>query len=319
MPAVSIIVPAYNASGTIAAALSSIEKQDYRDFEVIVVDDTSGDDTVTVAGQWIQSLTDASAPNRYCVVERASNGGPAVARNDGIGRAKGEWLAFLDGDDTWLPHRLSTQMAAAAVCADAAMWCGRVVSDGGVLSDGPQTRNLERPTAGVPPRRVPLAEFAEHNPVATSTVLVRKTAVDAAGGFDAQFRGPEDIDLWLRIAQRYAIMWMDVPLAHYRSVPGSLSMDERKFLPQVLAVFDKAFAPGGALASLPGLRRVAVSTQLWNASWMAFSRGARLKAVTYWWRAYCLQGGTGRTRRPWWRLLARYAVGRKPCEAGQIC
>jgi hypothetical protein len=161
---------------------------------------------------------------------------------------------------------------------------------------------------------IDLAEFVRNNPVATSTVLVRRDVLTGAGGFDESFRGPEDFDLWMRIGTGHALRRLDCPLSRYRVQAGSLSMDERRFLPEVLRVLEKAFAPGGALSGHPEWRGSAISNQLWNASWMAFNRGARGTAIALWARAYArnLQSSQ-RVDRPWLRLLLRYVVGKREC------
>lgn len=107
-------------------------------------------------------------------------------------------------------------------------------------------------------------------------------------------------------------MHIAVPVSLYRQVPGSLSMDDRKFLPQVLRVLDKAFAPGGALYAHAGMKTKALANQYWNASWMAFQRGSRWGALGWWWKAWWLNVGLEQPiRQKWFRLLARYVFGRK--------
>jgi len=102
MPEVSVVIPAYNAGRTITAALASVFAQTYRDFEVIVVDDGSTDDTPRRLADW--------ADYRVVVV-RQPNSGPAHARNEAIARARGRLVAFLDADDIWLPRKLERQVA----------------------------------------------------------------------------------------------------------------------------------------------------------------------------------------------------------------
>jgi glycosyltransferase involved in cell wall biosynthesis len=296
MPAVSVIIPAYNAATTIAEALATVRGQTFTDTEIIIVDDASEDDTVKI-------LEKSAADCR--VIVHAQNQGPAGARNTGIEASTGEWVAFLDGDDAWLPHRLDAQLRLAARHPEVAVWCAGHVS---FADDDPDKAAASNESF----RLIPLEEFANHNPVATSTVLARRAALDAADGFDTSFRGPEDYDLWMRIAARHPIACMAAPLARYRFMTGSLSMDDRRFLPEVLRVLEKAFDSGGALEGHPELRRWAVANQYWNASWMAFNRGARLKAVQLW--ALSLVKGLAaphRRPRPWLRLLARYLVGRR--------
>ena len=175
----------------------------------------------------------------------------------------------------------------------------------------PQSTLDPRPSCDGPAlREVTLEELARHNPIVTSTVLVKRAAFEAAGGFDEQFRGPEDYDLWIRVAGQGRILELVEPLACYRHRPGSLSLDERRFLPQVLRVLDKAFGPGGALQGKPEWRHAALATQYQQASWMAFCRGARVKAILYLANAFCHNLlGIKSIQKPWFTLLVRYILG----------
>src|SRR6266566_518104 len=101
MPEVSVVIPAFNAGRTITAALQSVFAQTYRRYEVIVVDDGSADDTALRVAEWGSRI-------QYV---RQANGGPGAARNEGIRRARGRLIAFLDADDVWLPRKLQRQMA----------------------------------------------------------------------------------------------------------------------------------------------------------------------------------------------------------------
>lgn len=291
IPSVTVVMPAFNAAATIAEALRSVQMQSCRPGSIIVVDDASGDGTAEAAEMCLRG---GGIP--YQVIRQARNRGPAAARNAGIRAADGDWIAFLDADDAWLPEKLALQLA---------------VVD---IRNPPHTGNTE----DAPGRCRPLArrDFALRNPVATSTVLVRKDVITAVGGFDEQFRGPEDYDLWLRIAawagesspegpvvfvcggtldatgnvelsrqvpesgsktvlipsRTWPMMRLNVPLVWYRVQEGSLSTNETSFLPQVLRVLDKAYGAGGALSGRR-TRRQARAYQFASAAWAASANG----------------------------------------------
>jgi hypothetical protein len=289
-PTISVVLPTYNAAATIRTALDSVYSQDYSDFEVLVVDDASRDDTIRVATAY------GGRAQRVMRLER--NRGPAGARNAGIEGARGEWVAFLDGDDAWLPWRLSSQMAVAAVHPDGDLLCGEVRIMG-EASGG----TLKEPGGGV--RQIAVEEFIDENPVPTSTVLARKAAILRAGGFDERFRGPEDIDLWMRLVSQGAGYKVCKPLALYREKPGSLSMDQDRFLPNILAVYDKAFAPGGALAAYGHLKRRALAGRYVSSCWSYLVCGQRAKALGLLLRSWRLHPGRLRVERtrPAWRLI----------------
>jgi hypothetical protein len=134
-----------------------------------------------------------------------------------------------------------------------------------------QFSDQEGPTS--PLRHLTLTDFSFHNPVATSTVLAKRNAIIEVGGFDTSLRGPEDYDLWLRLAVKHRLALIDRPLSYYRQTPGSLSMDDRTFLPQVIRVLKKAYSPGGALFQQPN-QRVSLAWQMLMGSWMAGERQA---------------------------------------------
>ena len=121
----------------------------------------------------------------------------------------------------------------------------------------------------------------EHNLIVTSTVLVKRAVLLQVGGFDARFRGPEDYDLWMRLAARGSLGFIDHPMAYYRQASDSLSMKSRQFLNQVLGVIDKAFGFEGVFKGRSGRRR-ACSYQYLCAAWgaaEAHDRGSAWKWI----------------------------------------
>lgn len=298
-PTVSVVIPAYNAAGTIRAALASVERQTVRPLEVIVVDDASTDDTADILRKEYA---------RHTLVFLDRNRGPAGARNAGIRKARGEWLAFLDGDDAWFPWRIEEQMRVLAAAPDAVCVSGNVT-----LLPGDKALPPSHP-AGCPVRDVALEEFLDSNPVPTSTALVRSKSLEEAGGFDEQFRGPEDIDLWMRIAARGRVLKMDMPLALYRERPGSLCMNQDRFLPEIVRVYDKAFASGGALYGQRRWRGRAVAGRYVSAAWSYMVCGRRARALALLLRSWILWPRRLKIEqsRPAWRLimLARILASR---------
>jgi glycosyltransferase involved in cell wall biosynthesis len=311
-PTVSVVIPAFNASDTIGEALDSVEAQEFRVLEIIVVDDASTDGTADVAEEWAarvpafaQRLGSGRQGFRVRVVRLGCNSGPAVARNRGVAEARGEWIAFLDADDAWLPWRLGSQMDMTHKCSDAVAFCGGIVifGPGAECVAAKGSDPIRRPAAMPVPRRIPLEMLSVYNPIATSTVLVRKDAVDTAGGFDERFRGPEDYDLWLRLAAKHPIVKLDVPLVRYRASASGLSMDDRSFLPQVLGVIEKAYGTGGVLCGHKGKRK-AQAYQMLSCSWMAAERGAIVRALSLFLRSLLVWPGSFGLylHRPWCRV-----------------
>ncbi len=187
MPLVSIVIPAYNVAALIRGALDSALGQTMTDFEVIVVNDGSPDAT-----QLEQTLAPYRDRIEYVVQD---NRGPSAARNAGIRRARGEFVAFLDADDTLLPFFLEEHLARAAVDRLADVFYGDLIVFGDVPEAG-RTMMERNPSVG----RVTFSSLITHacNPALCS--LVRRTTILAHGLFDESLRRSEDFDLWLRMA-----------------------------------------------------------------------------------------------------------------------
>jgi glycosyltransferase involved in cell wall biosynthesis len=213
MKSVSIIIPAYNASRWIAEALRSVLEQDYGALEVIVVDDGSTDRTAAVIAGF--------AGRVKCL--RQENLGLARARNAGIRVAQGEYIAFLDADDIWLPQKIRLQIDA---LDDSGMaW---VYSDAYAFDDrtGRALHNLSQLTplnGGDVLQPLLLSNF-----IPSPTPMVSRTVFQEVGLFyasnDPTSKNPgEDWDMWLRIAARHPVALINSPLAGYRVLAESLS------------------------------------------------------------------------------------------------
>lgn len=210
-PAVSVIIPAYNAAKYIGEALSSVFDQTYGSFEVLVINDGSPD-----TDDLERELQPYAADIQYIKQE---NRGAAAARNAGLRAATGEFIAFLDADDKWAPNFLEKQLELLKdTNADL------VFSDAVFFGESPlagRTFMELQPSRGdVTPEKLLAVEVT----VLTSTVLVRKAPVIEVGLFDESFRRGHDFDLWLRLAKRGArFAYQRKILAYYRILESGLS------------------------------------------------------------------------------------------------
>jgi glycosyltransferase involved in cell wall biosynthesis len=192
---VSVIIPTYNRSRIIKEAVDSVLAQDYKDVEVIVVDDGSTDNT---------SETLASYGDEISVLFQ-DNKGVSAARNRGIAEASGQFVAFLDSDDLWLPQKLSTQVEFfqqtpdAFICQTEEIW----VRNGIRVNPG---KRHKKPSGMI---FEPSLELCLVSP---SAVMIRRDVLDDAGGFDETLRACEDYDLWLRISCRFPVYLIETPL-----------------------------------------------------------------------------------------------------------
>lgn len=207
--AVSVVIPAYNAAWCVARAVDSVLAQYFRDYELIVVNDGSSDNTAGVLSVYGDKLRVLDKPN----------GGLSSARNAGIRAARGHYVAFLDADDRWLPDKLAQQVALMTERPELA-FCSTAA-----LLEDPDGMPLGEWRCGN--RSISALEgiFSANAYVAGSgsAVLVRMDALEKAGGFDESLRSLEDIDMWMRLSAIGGYVCVEEPLAIILKRPDSMS------------------------------------------------------------------------------------------------
>ena len=204
-PIVSVVIPTFNRAHLITRALRSVLAQTFAEWEIVVVDDGSDDDTEAV----IHSLQDSRI--RYC--RQPENRGQSAARNRGMREARGEFIAFLDSDDEWLPRKLELQVARFRELPDTV----------GLIHTGVETLTDGAPPAVFTPslRGNLYPQLLERNVLhGTSSVMIRKSVVDRIGFFDERFPAIEDYDYWLRVSACYEIDFVAAPLLRYYDPPN---------------------------------------------------------------------------------------------------
>lgn len=220
---ISVVIPAYNAENTLHETLVSVRAQTYTHLDIIVVDDGSTDRTLNIAEKH------AGEDGRVRII-RQQNGGVAAARNRGTAEAKGDYIAFIDADDLWLPEKLALQYA--------------------VFKNGPATLGLvytwsayiDEENIILSVRRCPVHEGDVLDAIATSNFvnngsapLVLKKALLEIGGFDSALRaakaqGCEDYQLYFRLAEKYHFGVVRQHLTGYRQFTQSMSSDVLQML-----------------------------------------------------------------------------------------
>ncbi|MGD8374704.1 MAG: glycosyltransferase [Acidobacteriota bacterium] len=230
-PRVSVVMPAWNAAATIREAIGSVLDGSFQDVEVIVVDDESTDGTVA-------SVEAFGAPVR--LLRQSSRGGPSAARNRAIGEARGELVAFLDADDLWHPDKLEHQVAHLDAAPDVDLVYTNVWN-----TDGETFLPMNRAARRVARTGNVYAALFHENFIVTSSVLVRRSALSDVGGFDESLTISEDFDLWLRIARRHRVGFVDRPLTFYRMQEGSAFSDLERRLAARERILEKALREGG--------------------------------------------------------------------------
>jgi glycosyltransferase involved in cell wall biosynthesis len=194
-PKVSVVIPTYNRGWILKEAIDSVLNQDFKNFELIVIDDGSADGTGDIIDAYGSEIKAVQQPNK----------GVSAARNRGIAAAEGQLIAFLDSDDLWLPKKLSRQVdffdsnPDAVINQTEEIW----IRDG--MRVNPRKRH--RKSAGmIFERSLGLCL------ISPSAVMIRKTLFDVVGLFDESLPACEDYDLWLRISYRYDVHLIDTPL-----------------------------------------------------------------------------------------------------------
>ncbi len=205
MPLVSVVIPAFNCEDTIKPTIDSINAQTFRDFEIIVVDDGSSDDTYSILDHM------CNVENRIKLVTQ-QNSGQAAARNHGIRLAEGSLIAFCDSDDQWFPDKLALQIPLFCNKEVGLVYCGfRVLDD----KTGEEIIIKKCPFEKM--RRGDVLSFLlRENFVAHSGVIIRKCCFKKAGYFDESVRFSDDWDMLLRIAANYKFDFVDKDLIWYR-------------------------------------------------------------------------------------------------------
>jgi glycosyltransferase involved in cell wall biosynthesis len=206
-PLVSVIVPVYNGERFLRAALDSALAQTLRNIEIIIVDDGSKDSSGAIADDYA-----ARHPGKFVVIHLA-NSGVSVARNAALAVARARYVAFLDGDDEWLPQHL-------AACVDLLEknpGVGLVHANiERINTDGSNTLAVKRYwNRGMDPFAT---IYLRHEHVSCSTVVARRDLIDRVGRFDEAFNriGCEDRDLWLRCAAESEFIFIDAVHVRYR-------------------------------------------------------------------------------------------------------
>jgi glycosyltransferase involved in cell wall biosynthesis len=229
VPKVSVVIPAYNAMKYLAETMDSVFNQTYQDFEVLIVDDGSVDDTFN----WVSQLSQKE-PKVKLISQ--TNQGVQKARNKGIREARGEYIAFLDADDLWEPTKLRKQVdsldsnSAAGLCYTWTALADKQGKATGRVIKSHFEGNVWQ-------------QLTEFNFVCCgSTPLIRRSCFDTIGLFAEDLPFSEDWDLWLRIALKYPFAVVKEPLIRYRQHEAGISKNCQSMLETSRILIERNFA-----------------------------------------------------------------------------
>ncbi len=266
-PLVSVIIATYNRAQLLVQAIQSVLAQSFTDFELIVADDGSTDDTA-------ERVAALDAPIRYLRLEHS--GHPSVTFNRALAVAKGQLIAFLADDDLWDEQKLARQVAVLEHTPQA----GFVYSDFRFLTeDGRISPSVMRPEHK---QSGPMLDtLLDDCVISACTVLVRREALDQAGWFDESFSTAEDYDLWVRLAQVTQAAYIDEPLALIRKHKNQLSQERQlaSWL-NVIRTLESAWQRGGLTAGQRWRLRRNLGRRYTHLGLMLLAEGRRSEALS---------------------------------------
>ncbi len=231
MPTVSVIIPLYKSEAYIEGALDSVLSQTYTDFEVICVDDCSPDGTAAIVKEY------AKKDSRIRYIAHPKNmGAPAFGRNTGLQEARGDYVTFLDHDDTFLPTKLADLLGVMErekvdfICSN----CVLINSETGLADMHAWGEVSGDVKAGFAKR------LLQDNFVPPNSTLIRRSVFEVVKGFDTSLRGVDDFDLWYRISRQFPSTVLNKPLCTWRYLnTGSISSDQQLMLKDEIAFYQK--------------------------------------------------------------------------------
>jgi glycosyltransferase involved in cell wall biosynthesis len=220
-PTVSVLMPSFNYAQYLGLAIQSVLSQTYHDLELIIIDDCSTDGSREIAEQW-RKLDDRVVP-----VSHAKNRGLASTRNTGLKASAGKFIALCDADDIWLPEKLEIQLQhfqdnhqPGIVYSDASIIDASGIPTGQLFS-GLYHRKNQATSGNL------FDELCKRNFMCVPSVILRREALDYAGGFDERLRSLEDWVCWTKASRQFLFHYVEEPLVQYRIHGASLSQNSK--------------------------------------------------------------------------------------------
>lgn len=250
---ISVVIPLYNKEKQIACTLQSVFEQTFQNFEIVIVDDGSTDNSV----EEVEKFDDS----RIRLIHQ-TNAGVSAARNRGIEEASGELIAFLDADDVWMPEYLATQYGLYQKYPECSVYaCNYEFRD----SEGKVTPTIIRklPFEGEDGILSNYFEVAScsHPPICSISIMVKKTAIQAIGGFPLGIKSGEDLLTWARLAVSGVIAYSRKSLAMFIRDEGLFNKDQQ------LRVPEKEDIVGQELKKLYNINRHIIGLNKYVALW----------------------------------------------------
>jgi glycosyltransferase involved in cell wall biosynthesis len=235
-----VVIPAYNASAYIDQTLHSVANQDMTIDNIIIVNDGSVDNTQKVVEGFIKS-------NKHLKITliNQANAGLSAARNTGISQSNAEFIALLDADDLWKPHKLSSQIKLFKECKNTnlgVVYCAYELIDNANNNIVSSKKNIITPRVrGKVYKSLMLGNFIS---ASASGALIKRIALNDVGLFDEKLKACEDWDMWIRIAKKYEFDFVNIDLVSIRLHSSNMQKDLMRMLSAELMVLNKFIQQG---------------------------------------------------------------------------
>lgn len=204
---VSVIIPTFNSEQFILNALECVNNQTVKPDEIIIVDDGSNDGTVKIVEDYMVRNGDKVK----IILEKQENAGAGAARNRALALANGDWISFLDSDDTWHEDKISKVLAVIRNKPDV-----DIIAHEGIITDIESgKRRVTRYFNVFDPNKALFPQLYWSNFLVTSSLTIKKELLDSSGNFDTSLKNGQDYDLWLRLAKKGHLVYLDEPLTFY--------------------------------------------------------------------------------------------------------
>lgn len=225
-PTISVVIPTYNRASCLPRSIRSVLAQTYQDFEIIVVDDASADDT--------ESVVAAFDDPRIRYVRHERNLGGSAARNTGIKAARGSLIAFQDSDDEWLSEKLEKQIrfVNSQTVGEKIVYCSYIRTNDGSVAIFPEAHIRVK-------QGLILPALLKGNFVGTPTLIVPRTCFEKVGYFDERLGRLQDWELVIRLATEFEFVFVDEPLVVAHQTPGSITSDNTAAIEALEVILEK--------------------------------------------------------------------------------
>lgn len=272
-PFISVVIPTYNSEKYITETLETVFNQTYSNYEVIVSDDGSADNTVKI----IKNLSD-KFPHIKIKVLLNEHEGPGAARNKGVEAANGEWISFLDSDDKWLPHKL--QKVTEIICLDESI---DLIGHNMISQKGIRQKRIDL-FKNYDSRKHPFLTLFRDVMLATSTLTIRKKMLLKAGLFDTTLPASQDYDLWLRLSliPDIRLELINEALSIYVTRHGNISSNIERQLHCMLIIGRKYYKNLKGISRFPYIEKLKYEGQYYAGTGLKFLRRGNIgKGIMY--------------------------------------